>query len=76
MNLEASDEVAMFFVEQEFNGEKLHNIQDSLNKIDAVTSQDILRVAKDIFKKEKLNCAVIGPHRYDKKLYEILKSGL
>lgn len=72
MGFESSDEVAMFFAEQEFHDEKLHDLKDVFAKIDAVTSEDILRVAKDVFKKEKLNCVIVGPHKYSKKLYEIL----
>ena len=73
MGFEASDEVAMFYVDQEINKEKIMNLKEVFAKIDAVTANDILRVAKDIFKNKTLNCAVIGPHRNDKKILDIMK---
>jgi predicted Zn-dependent peptidase len=72
MGMEASDEVAMFFIDQEFHGEKILTLAEVFAKIDAVTPEDILRVAKDIFRREKLNCAIIGPHRNAGKIEEIL----
>jgi len=49
------------------------NPEDIFDEIDKVTEGDIIRVAKDIFKPEKLNLAVIGPckdeGKFDKLLY-------
>ena len=72
MGFEASDEVAMFYVDQEINKEKILNLKEVFTKINAVTAEDILRVAKDIFKNKTLNCAIIGPHRNNKKIKKIL----
>jgi predicted Zn-dependent peptidase len=72
MEFEASDEVAMFFIDQEFHKEKILTLDEVFAKIDAVTSNDILRVAKDVFKKNKLNVAIIGPHKNDAKIKNIL----
>jgi len=41
---------------------KIVTIDEMKKKIDAVTVSDIQRVAKDIFRKEMLNLAIIGPH--------------
>lgn len=73
MGLEASDEVAMFFVDQAAKKEKIMVPQEIFAKIDKVTADDILRVAKDIFKEKTLNLTVIGPHRDGKKLEKMLK---
>lgn len=73
MGFEASDEVAMFFIDQEMRKEKIMTMKEIFARIDKVTSDDILRVAKDIFKNNKLNLAVIGPHKNPEKLHKILK---
>lgn len=73
MGFEASDSVAMFFIGQEIKGDKIMTLEEKFAKIDQVTAEDILRVAKDIFKNHKLNLAVIGPHKNPEKLQKILK---
>lgn len=72
MGFESSDEVAMFYIDQEVNKEKILNMKEVFAKIDAVTAEDILRVAKDVFQKEKLNLAIIGPQKNSKKIEKIL----
>lgn len=72
MNLEASDEVAMFFVDQEISKEKILTLEEKFVLIDKVTSIDVQRVAQDIFKNNKLNLAIIGPHKKTKELEKIL----
>ena len=73
MGLESSNSVASFLVGQEVMRGKILTPKDIFKKIDKVTQEDILRVAKDIFKDEKLNLALIGPHKKTKELEEILK---
>lgn len=73
MGLESSDEVAMFFIEQEIQGKKIKTLSEIFREIDRVTVADIQRVAGDIFQKEKLNLAVIGPHKNEEKLKKLLK---
>lgn len=72
MGMEASDEVAAFFVEQELGRKKIMDVQDIFERIDKVSRNDILKVAKDIFKKNKLNLAVIGPHKIETNLLKLL----
>jgi len=72
MGLEASDEVAMFFIDQEIRRKKIMTIQEIFSKIDKVSVGDIQRVAKNIFRKNSLNLAIIGPHKNLKKLQKIL----
>jgi predicted Zn-dependent peptidase len=74
MHLESSDEVAMFFVEQEMNKKKIMSVEEIFARIDKVSTQDILRVAKKVLKKENLNLAIIGPHKNETKLEKLLKS--
>jgi predicted Zn-dependent peptidase len=72
MGLEASDEVAAFFLEQEQAQKKMLTMEEQFAFIDKVTSEDVLRVAKDIFKNEKLNLTVIGPHKNGRELERVL----
>jgi predicted Zn-dependent peptidase len=73
MGLESSDAVAGFLTEQEIIKNEIKKPQEIFRKINAVTREDILRVAKDIFVPEKLNLAIIGPHKDSKKLEKILQ---
>jgi len=71
--LETSDAFASFCAGQELLEKKILTPQEIFAKIDKITSNDILRVAKDIFKPEKLNLALIGPHRDKRKFQKLLK---
>ena len=73
MGMEASDEVAMFFIDQETAQRKIMTLEEKFKLIDKVTAEDVTRVAKDIFQNKKLNLAVIGPHRNSEKLRKMLK---
>lgn len=63
MGLESSDEVADFLIAQEVLKNEIKKPNQLFKKIDKVTSEDVLRVAKDIFQEKNLNLAVIGPHK-------------
>lgn len=73
MGLEGSDEVAEFLVGQEVLTGSIKLIKERMKEIDAVTAEDVLRVAKDIFQNRKLNLAVIAPKADEKKLAKILQ---
>lgn len=73
MGLESSDSVASFLIGQEVRRNNILTIEQIFKKIDKVTAVDILRVARDIFTNEKLNLAIIGPHKKNKELEGILK---
>jgi len=47
-------------------------IDEIFKNIDKVTTDDILKVAKDVFKSSKLNLAVIGPHKDLSKFKNLL----
>ena len=71
--LEGSDDLSLFYGMQELLEKKILTPKDIYAKIDQVTSQDILRVAKDVFQPKNLNLALVGPFK-DKNLFEkILK---
>ncbi|MFZ2226030.1 MAG: pitrilysin family protein [Candidatus Moraniibacteriota bacterium] len=72
MGMEASDEVAMFHVGQELARREILKRAEIFARIDKVTPADILKIAKDIFRAEKLNLAIIGPHKNSEKLQKML----
>ena len=71
--LESSDAVAENAASSLINLGKIRTLEEALEGIDAVTSHDVTRVARDIFKTEKLNLAVIGPHSRGDHLLPLLR---
>ncbi len=51
---------------------ELESFDEYLEKIDAVTSEDVLAVAQELFKKEKYNLQLIGPFKNSAKFEKIL----
>ena len=72
MHLESSDEVAEYLINQEVLRGEIVLPEEQMARIDAVTSEDILRVAQMIFHPERLNLAIIGPHKSAKKFEKLL----
>jgi len=73
LGLETSDSVASFFGMQEVLSKEIKTPEEIAKKIQAVTAKEIMEIAKDIFKNEKLNLAVVGPVEDEKRLQDILK---
>jgi predicted Zn-dependent peptidase len=73
MSLESSDEVIAYLVDQEILKGEIRMPEERFAKIDAVTAEDVRRVAQAVFRPERLNLAVIGPHGQGKKLERLLK---
>lgn len=71
IDMESSDSQASFIGFQELLTKKILTLEQEFAKIDAVTINDIQRVAKDVCRPEKLNLALIGPFK-DKNKFEKL----
>ena len=65
-----TSKMASFFISQSGKNKKQRQ-EKAL--IDKVSADDILRVAKDVFRQDRLNLAVIGPHKNSEKLKKELK---
>lgn len=74
ISMESSDEQASFVAFQELLTGKILTLEQKLAKIEAVSVNDIQRVAQDIFRPEKLNLALIGPFK-DKVKFEKILNG-
>lgn len=63
LRLETTDELAESIATSLVNLGRVRTLEERLERIEAVTAEDVQRVARDILRTEALNLAVIGPHR-------------
>lgn len=73
LSLESSDVRASFYSLQELLSRKILTPEEKFAKLDKVTPNDVQKVAQNIFRPEKLNLALIGPHKDDSKFQQLLK---
>ena len=73
LSLESSDAQASFYAGQELLTQKILTPKEEYKKIDQVTKNDIIKVAKDIFQPKNLNLALIGPFKDKLKFQRLLK---
>jgi predicted Zn-dependent peptidase len=65
LSLEPSDALAYFYGSQELVENRILTAKEIFKAVDKISRNDVLRAAKDIFRPENLNLALIGP--FDKK---------
>jgi len=73
LSLESSDAQASFYAGQELLTREILTPEQQFAKIDAISVEDIQKIAKDIFRPEKLNLALIGPFKNKEKFNKLLK---
>lgn len=73
LELESSDAQAAFYAGQELLENRILTPEEIYKKIDKVTQNDILKIAKDVFKPEKLNLALIGPFKDKNEFQKLLR---
>lgn len=73
LSLESSDAQASFYSLQELLSRKILTPKEKFAKLDKVTLNDVQKAARDIFRPEKLNLALIGPHKDKLKFQQLLK---
>lgn len=71
--LEDTVAVNEFFGQRAIYQTKIETPEDVFDAIDKVTVEDILEVAKTIFKKERLSLALIGPYKNEKDFVKLLQ---
>jgi predicted Zn-dependent peptidase len=71
--LETSNQVAGGAASSMLSVGRVRTLEETLKGIEAVTREDVQRVARDLFKTEKLNLAIIGPHANAKELIALLR---
>ncbi|MFZ2390540.1 MAG: insulinase family protein, partial [Minisyncoccales bacterium] len=74
LRMESSDAQASFYGVQELMENRTLTMAEIFKKIDKVSVKDIMKIAKDVFKNEKLNLAIIGPYKgKEEEFKKILK---
>lgn len=72
IRLESSDSVAHFIGDEEALTKQPLTVDEVFAKIDGVAPSDVERVAKGLIRSDRLNLAVIGPHKDEDKLRSLL----
>lgn len=70
--MEDTMSLMLWLGEKVIAGEKELDPKSIINKVESITSEDLMRVASDIFKDDNINLAVIGPVKDEKTLKETL----
>ena len=52
---------------------KVHSVDETIAKIEAVTLEDVQRVARELLVGETLHIAVVGPYRSDRRFARLLR---
>jgi len=73
IGLEASNAVASFVGSEEMITGRPLTVEELFAKIDAVTAEDVSAAAKDLFRSERLNLAIIGPFKESYPFEKLLK---
>jgi predicted Zn-dependent peptidase len=73
LSMEDTHSIAGWYTRQEVLRQPILTVDDVTAQIDAVTVQDIQRVAQTIFRNDGLNLAVVGPFKTDGKFVQTLK---
>jgi predicted Zn-dependent peptidase len=73
LSLESSDDIANFYGGQELLKRKITGAEKKAEEVRKVTALQIQNLAKEIFKNEKLNLALIGPFKGKERFSKILK---
>jgi predicted Zn-dependent peptidase len=73
LTLESSDDIANFYGGQELLKREMKSEEEKARELRKVTAKQIQNLAKDIFKNNKLNLALIGPFKEKSKFMKILR---
>ena len=73
LRMEDSRSVAMWLGAQETLTGSVRTVDEVVERLDAVTTDDVERVAGDLIKQEMLNLAVVGPYRSDRRFRKLLR---
>ena len=71
LELEESSEVAQNFAVQELLEQKLESIEEAFERVDRVSRDDVIGVARMIFTPERLNLVALGPQKKGPFMREI-----
>lgn len=73
LSLESTKWINYFYGYEEIKGGELKTPEEVFKAIDKVEAQEIVEVAKKLFKPEKVNLAIVGPYETEHKFAKLLK---
>lgn len=73
LRMEDTRSVAAWLAAQEMLLGEVSTVDETVQKIDEVSTEDVARVAERLVDPNKLRLAVVGPHRGEKGLQKLLK---
>jgi predicted Zn-dependent peptidase len=73
LRMEDSRSVAMWIGAQEALTGRVRTVDEVVERLDAVSTDDIERVAGDLIREDVLNLAVVGPYRSERRFKGLLK---
>jgi len=73
LGIEPTDGACEYYLEQEVLEGKIETPEEKIRKINAVTAEDVQKVAQELFVENGLNLAVIGPNPDSDRLHTLLK---
>jgi predicted Zn-dependent peptidase len=72
LRLEDTSRVSSWTGAQELLRNSIMTVEDAVALIDSVTNDDLRRVAREIFVRDKLNLAIVGPYRSEDRFRNLL----
>lgn len=72
LRMEDSRAMASFIGSQELLQGSIESIDDVVRQIDAVSSEEVLRVAQDVIRDDRAHLSVVGPYRSEKRFAKLL----
>jgi len=72
--LEGTNSLATWLGGQELLTDRIMEVQEVLDAVDAVTAEDVMRVAHETFAAQPLQMAVVGPFESEQPLLDLLQS--
>ncbi len=73
LELEDSRNVGALFATTEILEDRIQTPEEIIKLIDEVTIDDVQKVAQDLFRKDSLNLAIIGPYKEEERFRKLLK---
>ena len=73
LRMEDTRAVAGWGGSQELLHEHVLTVDEVVEKVDAITTEDVRRIANEFLVLDKLNLAVVGPYRSDRQFQTLLK---
>ncbi len=73
LRMEDTRSVSGWLGAQELLSRHVRTVDEVVEAIDAVTTEDLRRVARNLFRTERLALAIVGPYRSDRRFAPLLK---